>query len=284
MEVEYWRDRHQRMNRDRFFAANAIALITHTITQPLDLIKVRSQMLQEGKVYTGLAFQRGFHPLAVGADIHAAGAGYKQFYTSLDGFLIKTVAYTTARVWGFLTVYDWINPDPRRCARPDYYIMAGMAGGGLAGLICNPIDMVFARQQADAMYHEGYRRNYKSLVHGMMKVVDEGVLFRGAAANALKYGALCASMTNVYDLIKENTYYFLGPSWINRFCGTAGAVGLGVAVSMPFDTIRLRMHTMRPLPNGVLPYTSSWDCSVKMQYFEGNQRYHGNIHCFYSGG
>lgn len=59
-------------------------------------------MLQEGKVYTGLAFQRGFHPAAVGAEIHAAGGGFKQFYTSLDGFLFKTIAYTSARVWGFL--------------------------------------------------------------------------------------------------------------------------------------------------------------------------------------
>jgi hypothetical protein len=134
------------------------------------------------------------------------------------------------------------------------------------------------------MYHESYRRNYKTFAQGLMKVVDEGVLLRGAAANAMKYGMLCASMTNVYDLIKENTYYWLGPSFINRLLGTAGAVGLGMVLSMPFDAIRLRMHLMRPLPNGVLPYTSSWDCSVKMNYFEGNQRFHGNFHCFYSGG
>jgi hypothetical protein len=117
-----------------------------------------------------------------------------------------------------------------------------------------------------------------------MKVVDEGVVLRGAAANGLKYGALCASMTNVYDLIKENMYYFLGPNILNRLCATAGAVALGVTFSLPFDAIRLRMHLMRPLPNGQLPYSSSYDCALKMQYFEGNQRYHGNMHCFYTGG
>jgi hypothetical protein len=31
MEVEYWRNQYQRMNKDRFFAANVMALITHTI-------------------------------------------------------------------------------------------------------------------------------------------------------------------------------------------------------------------------------------------------------------
>jgi hypothetical protein len=29
--VEYWRNRYQRMNKERFVAANAIALITHTV-------------------------------------------------------------------------------------------------------------------------------------------------------------------------------------------------------------------------------------------------------------
>lgn len=221
-------------------------------------------MLQEGKVYVGLGFQRGIHPGQIFEEIYNQGGGMRKYYSSIDGFLIRTMAYTSARVWGFLTFYEWINKDPRRTARPDYYIMAGLAGGALAGVLTNPIEMVFARQQADEMYHESYRRNYKTFTQGLMKVVDEGVLLRGAAANAMKYGMLCASMTNVYDLIKENTYYFLGPHMLNRLIATAGAVGLGVALSMPFDAIRLRMHLMRPLPNGQLPYTSSWDCSAKM--------------------
>ena len=29
--VEYWRTRYQRMNPERFVAANAIALVTHTL-------------------------------------------------------------------------------------------------------------------------------------------------------------------------------------------------------------------------------------------------------------
>ena len=70
--VEYWRNQYQRMNKERFFAANAIALITHTIvsnhhiilqTQPLDLVKTRTQLLQEGKGFTGIGFRRGLHSI-----------------------------------------------------------------------------------------------------------------------------------------------------------------------------------------------------------------------------
>lgn len=77
-------------------------------------------MLQEGKVYVGLGFQRGIHPGQVFEEIYNAGGGIRQFYTSLDGFAIRTVAYTTARVWGFLKFFDYLNPDPRRAARPDF--------------------------------------------------------------------------------------------------------------------------------------------------------------------
>ena len=31
--VEYWRNRYQRMNKERFVAANAIAIITHTLVR-----------------------------------------------------------------------------------------------------------------------------------------------------------------------------------------------------------------------------------------------------------
>lgn len=54
--VEYWRNQYQRMNKDRFFAANALALITHSLTQPFDMVKSRAQILQEGKGFNGIAF------------------------------------------------------------------------------------------------------------------------------------------------------------------------------------------------------------------------------------
>lgn len=165
----------------------------------------------------------------------------RRFYTSLDGFVIKTMAYTTARVWSFLLFYDWLNPDPRRTARPDWMIMAGAGGGFIAGVVTNPIDLVFARMQVDELYPEQCRRNYKNFLDGLTRAVDEGVLMRGSIANGFRIAAICGSMTNAYDWCKENSYFWLGPHWINRLWATAVAVALGTAISMPFDTIRVRM-------------------------------------------
>lgn len=248
------------------------------------MVKTRSQMLTEGKVYTGIGFQRGVSPTGVFNEIHRAGGGIGKYYSTWDSFLARTTAYTTARVWGFLLVYDKLNPDPRRTARPDYMIMAGVLGGAFAGLITNPIDLVFTRMQVDELYPEQCRRNYRGIMDGLMKATDEGVLMRGSLANMARMAAICSSMTNVYDWCKENSYFFFGPSWINRLWATAVACGVGTAVSMPFDAVRTRLHAMRPLPNGVLPYTSSLDCLHKMYRFEGNMKFHSNLGCYFSGG
>lgn len=77
---------------------------------------------------------------------------------------------------------------------------------------------------------------------------------RGAGANACKLAAICASMTSIHDWVKENCYFFLGPHMLNRMTGCLAACVFGTLFSMPFDAVRLRLHTMRPLPNGLLPY------------------------------
>jgi len=78
------------------------------------LVKTRSQILAEGKNFVGLGFGRGIHGFNVYTDTMNAGGGFKKFYSKFDAFFMRTVTYTTARVWGFLYFYDWINPDARR--------------------------------------------------------------------------------------------------------------------------------------------------------------------------
>lgn len=154
-------------------AANGIALITHAAvsienikndkviinfliyqTQPMDLVKTRVQILQEGKTFHGLGFQKGMHGINVYNETFAAGGGLRKFYSKFDAFFLRTVAYTSARVWGFLYFYDWINPDARRQARADFYAYAGIAGGLVAGFLSNPFEIVFSRMQVDEMYPE----------------------------------------------------------------------------------------------------------------------------------
>jgi hypothetical protein len=98
--------------------------------------------------------------------------------------------------------------------------------------------------------------------------MEEGALMRGALANGCRVAALCSSMTLIYDWCKENSYFFFGPSMINRLWATAAACTVGTLISMPFDMVRVRQYTMRKLPTGEYPYTHIWDVITKITKFE----------------
>jgi hypothetical protein len=90
--------------------------------------------------------------------------------------------------------------------------------------------------------------------------------------------------TGIYDWCKENAYYFFGPvEFVRAFAVTAG-VATAMVCSMPFDTVRNRLHTMRPLPNGKLPYTGTVDCLGKILKYECNKFKQGNFCALYTGG
>ena len=258
-EIEYYRNRHQRMTRERFVTANLVALITHAVVQPLDLIKTRAQMMQEGKTFNGMGIQRGYNSYQIMHSINKAGGSYKTWYTSFEGFAARTVAYTTARVSAYLWFFDRLNHDPRRYARPDRQIMAGIAGGLIAGILTNPLEIVFTRMQVDDMYPSKYRRGYTSFYDGLVKTAQEGALFKGAIANGCRVAGLISGAYALHDWFKENAYYFLGNIEINRVVATLVASGVATAASMPFDTIRVRLYTQRPMPTGVWPYTGLTD-------------------------
>ena len=57
---------------------------------------------------------------------------------------------------------------------------------------------------------------------------------------------------------------------MNRLVATTVGVATAVVLSMPFDTVKTRLHTMRPLPNGVMPYENTLDCFAKMIKYECN--------------
>merc|ERR1711934_967142 len=114
--------------------------------------------------------------------------------------------------------------------------------------------------QVDEMYPERARRNYRSFMDGFTKVSQEGALFRGAVAHGLKLGGLVTVSSAILDWVKENMYFWFGPMWIVKYGGLAAGVACAMAVSLPFDNIATRLHTMRPLPNGQMPYEGTMDC------------------------
>lgn len=151
-------------------------------------------------------------------------------------------------------------------------------------MLSNPFEIVFTRMQADEMYPEACRRNYKNFADGLVKVAQEGALFRGALANGLKLGGMVSVASGTFDWMKENSYYFFGPVSLNRLLATGVGTATAMVLSMPFDTIRTRLHTMRPLPNGVYPYNGTLDAMHKIVKYECSGAKQANYGAFLTGG
>lgn len=100
----------------------------------------------------------------------------------------------------------------------------------------------------------------------------------------MKLSGIVCCAAGVNDWLKENTYYFFGPISLTRIVGTTGGVAAAQILSQPFDMIKTRLHTMRPLPNGVYPYRDTIDCFIKICKYECSFKKQSNLCAFYSGG
>ena len=144
---------------------------------------------------------------------------------------------------------------------------ASFLGGFFAGVVNNPIDLVYNRQAADALMPNHLKKGYSSFFDGLTKCHIEGVLTRGAVASGVASGLLLASMSNVYDFAKEFLYWFFGPtSWLRPLILIPTAA-LGTFCYLPFDNIKVRMHNMTLMPNGEMPYKSMMDAFGKVFLF-----------------
>lgn len=141
---------------------------------------------------------------------------------------------------------------------------ASFLGGFFAGVINNPIDIVYNRQVSDSLLPEGLKRNYKGFFDGLVKVQMEGSMMRGAIAAGMASGALLASMSNVYDFMKEYCYWFFGPtSWLRPMI-LVPTCALGTFCYLPFDNVKVRLHNMTALPDGEMPYKGVYDALSKV--------------------
>ena len=157
-----------------------------------------------------------------------------------------------------------------------------LAGFG-AGAISNPIDIVYNRQAADALFPKENRRNYSSFINGLVRANNEGVLMRGAVASGLSYGLLLASMSSFYDWFKEYMYFFFGPTdWLRATCLVPTAL-IGSYVYLPFDNIKTRLHVMTALPDGRMPYKGVYDALTKITTYESFIGKFTNLHAFHNG-
>ena len=68
-----------------------------------------------------------------------------------------------------------------------------------------------------------------------------------------------------------------------RLLACVGASIFGTLLGHPFDHMRVRMHTMRSLPDGRMPYKGLLDLFCKIYRYEGQVKFNSNLMTIYAG-
>jgi solute carrier family 25 oxoglutarate transporter 11 len=260
-----------------------LGVVTNIITAPFELVKVRSQLLQEGRRLHGYGAERGVPSIRIFYEVIDSGVGIRGLFTGFDSLLMRGLWGGSWRTYFWCYFYNSFNKDPRRAPHWSLGSSASFLGGYCAGFITNPVDIVYNRQAADALYPKGMNRNYSSFIHGLTSVHAEGAIFRGAVASGIAGGVSLSTMSYFYDYAKELVYFWFGPTQWLRPLVLVPTAYLGTALYLPFDNCKVRLHTMRALPSGEMPYAGFFDCFSKIMKYECQINKLSNIFAFHNG-
>ncbi len=253
-----------------------------TIIQPVDMVKVRLQLAGEG-VATGPKPT----PLSVTREILAQGKAL-DLYTGLSAGLLRQAVYTTARIGFFDTFMGNFKARAKERGTQVGFgerAAAGLGAGAIAAFIGNPADLSLIRMQSDGLKPVEQRKNYKSVVDALTRIVkSEGVtaLWAGATptvvrAMALNFGQL-AFFSEAKVQLERHTVW----SSQNKTLAASAVAGFFASfLSLPFDFVKTRLQKQQRGPDGKLPYKSMADCFGKVFRQEGPLRFYRGFATYY---
>ncbi|WZY80247.1 hypothetical protein YC2023_026631 [Brassica napus] len=277
-----------------FLEGGIAAIIAGALTHPLDLIKVRMQLQGEHsfsldqntnhnldlnlpvKPYRPVfaldsligsisllpsstpapssSRRSSMTPFAVGAHI-VKTEGPAALFSGVSATVLRQMLYSATRMGNFPLVTK---------------IAAGLIAGAVGSAVGNPADVAMVRMQADGRLPFHRRRNYKSVVDAIERIVrHEGVssLWRGSWLTVNRAMIVTASQLATYDHVKE--IMIAGgrgtPGGIGTHAAASFAAGIVAAVaSNPIDVVKTRMMNAE-----AESYGGPLDCAVKTVAEEG---------------
>lgn len=251
-----------------FVIGGLSGMMATCVVQPIDTVKVRIQILGEGKKGSVST-----NPLTVGRQI-LSQEGVGSLYRGLDAGLVRQATYSTTRLGVYSYLFERTKRQQGSVSFGQKLAISSIAGftGALVG---TPADLALVRFQADATLPPADRRNYKHVGDAFVRIVrEEGFfsLWKGSTPTIIRALALNMMMLTSNDEIKEGLTRLRGLAKPDQTCVlTASAISgfLSSFVSLPFDNIKTKMQKQKPLPDGTLQYKSFIDCFSKTVKNEG---------------
>jgi len=237
-----------------FLVGTMAACTATTCIQPIDMVKVRIQLMSEAGGNTS--------PFAVARGIMAEG-GPKAFYKGLDSALLRQVVYGTMRLGLFYNISESMKQsNGGKNLSAGQKAIASIVAGGVGSFIGTPADLCLVRMQADSVLPPEERRNYTSVGNALTRIVaEEGVtgLWAGAVPTISRAISLNVAMMVSYETCKEQFSERFGmpaTSYSNQIGASMVSAVCTAVFSLPFDNVKTKIQKQKPLPDGTMPYKS----------------------------
>uniref|UniRef100_A0A803MCI3 Uncharacterized protein n=2 Tax=Chenopodium quinoa TaxID=63459 RepID=A0A803MCI3_CHEQI len=195
-------------------------------------------------------------------------------FSGVSATVLRQTLYSTTRMGLYeILKTKWTDPQTGSLTL-GRKIAAGLVAGGIGAAVGNPADVAMVRMQADGRLPPSQRRNYKSVVEAIQRMVkDEGItsLWRGSSLTVNRAMLVTASQLASYDQIKES---IIDRGVMKDGLGThvtaSFAAGFVAAVvSNPVDVIKTRVMNMKVASGETAPYNGALDCALKTVRSEG---------------
>eukprot|EP00128_Syssomonas_multiformis_P001804 Colp12_sorted_trinity150504_noHs@20663 len=234
------------------------------VTHPLDLIKVRMQLI--GKAAGSEAVKPGMWHTAKGV---VTSQGFTGLYSGLSASLLRQMTYTTTRLGLYEQLKNSFQKGDKSSLGQSIFL-AAIAGAGGA-VIGNPADVTMVRMQADGRLPPSQRRNYTSALDGLARTVKAegvGALFSGVLPNIERAMLMCVGQLAAYDQTKQlllSTPYF-SDSIATHILSSIAAGFVATSITSPFDVVKTRIMNASPTDP---QYKGTLDAFTKILRAEG---------------
>lgn len=257
-----------------FVAGCTSGMVATTCIQPIDTVKVRMQLMDQGK---GRA-----SPWLIARDIVERG-GFFNLYQGLSAGLLRQLVYGTLRIGLFSSFETRLEQRAHERGTTLGFggrTLAGLSAGALAALIGNPTEVALIRMQADGMKLPEQRQNYSSAFNALHRISrQEGILslWRGSTPTIIRamstnFGQLAFFSESKHQIRKYSSLSIPQQTALAAFiAGFAGAV-----ISIPFDFVKTRLQNQSTggASKGLPLYTGMVDCFVQVFRKEGIFRFY----------
>lgn len=112
-EIEYMKKKHQGFTSHKLKWSIIIGISTNVLTMPFEMLKIRAQVLQEGRLVHGKDTYRAVPMVRSFYEVIDSGAGIRGLYKGLDTMITRSFVQSATRTFLWCNIMNILNKDPR---------------------------------------------------------------------------------------------------------------------------------------------------------------------------